>query len=183
MRRMTRTASAAIAVGILSWIAIPAQAQNVTAYEGARLIVGDGRVIENATVVVDGTRITQAGAGIQVPAGAKRVSLAGKTVMPTMIDTHVHLSGKRETLVRDLKQRAYWGVSTAMSTWSARAGGWLRRPKWRSWQPHSEIWTPLTSRVELVWGTSSTATRRPASPARSQIVSPHSGRWGWVRRS
>ena len=52
---------------------------------------------------------------MKVPADAKRVSLTGKTVMPMLIDTHVHLSGKRETLVRDLKQRAYWGVSTAMS--------------------------------------------------------------------
>jgi imidazolonepropionase-like amidohydrolase len=96
--------------------AAPAQSQ-VTAYEGARLIVGNGQVVENATLVVDGTRITQAGpaASVKVPAGAKRVSVAGKTVMPMMIDTHVHLSGKRETLIRDLKQRAYWGVSTAMS--------------------------------------------------------------------
>jgi imidazolonepropionase-like amidohydrolase len=35
--------------------------------------------------------------------------------MPMIIDSHVHLSGKRETVVRDLKQRAYWGVSAAMS--------------------------------------------------------------------
>jgi hypothetical protein len=89
----------------------------VTVYEGAVSIVGDGRRIENATVVVDGTRITQAGASgtVKAPADAKRVSLAGKTVMPMMVDTHVHLSGKRETMVRDLKQRAYWGVSAAMS--------------------------------------------------------------------
>ena len=33
--------------------AIPVSAQTVTAYEGARLIVGDGRVIENATLVVE----------------------------------------------------------------------------------------------------------------------------------
>jgi imidazolonepropionase-like amidohydrolase len=92
------------------------QAQ-VTAYEGARIIVGNGTTIENGTIVVDGARIVQAGSGkdVKVPANAKRVSLTGKTVMPMMIDTHVHLSGKRETLVRDLKQRAYWGVSTAMS--------------------------------------------------------------------
>ena len=73
--------------------------------------------IENGTIVVDGTRIAQAGsaADVKVPANAKRVSLSGKTVMPMIIDTHVHLSGKRETMIRDLKQRAYWGVSTAMS--------------------------------------------------------------------
>ena len=73
--------------------------------------------IENGTIVVDGARIAQAGSAkdVKVPANAKRVSLAGKTVMPMIIDTHVHLSGKRETVIRDLKQRAYWGVSAAMS--------------------------------------------------------------------
>ena len=116
MRRMNAAAAAALTVGLLAGFAVPAQAQ-VTAYEGARLIVGNGTVIENGTIVVDGTRIAQAGsaADVKVPANAKRVSLSGKTVMPMIIDTHVHLSGKRETMIRDLKQRAYWGVSTAMS--------------------------------------------------------------------
>jgi imidazolonepropionase-like amidohydrolase len=117
MHRMTLAASTATIVAVLTGFAAPTLAQGVTAYEGARLIMGDGRVVENATLVVDGTRITQAGsaASVKVPAGAKRVNLTGKTVMPMMIDTHVHLSGKRETLLRDLKQRAYWGVSAAMS--------------------------------------------------------------------
>jgi imidazolonepropionase-like amidohydrolase len=88
-------------------------------FEGARLIVGDGGVpIENATLVVDGTRIVQVGkaADIRMPTtGVTRVSLAGKTVMPAIIDTHVHLSPTRERLTRDLKRRGYFGVSTAMS--------------------------------------------------------------------
>jgi imidazolonepropionase-like amidohydrolase len=86
-------------------------------YEGARLIVGDGRVIENATLVVDGTKITQVGptADVRVPAGVTRVSLAGKTVMPMIVDTHTHLSTTRDGLIRDLKQRAYFGVSAALS--------------------------------------------------------------------
>jgi imidazolonepropionase-like amidohydrolase len=115
MRHVKVSAAAAIAVGILGFAA-PAQAQ-VTAYEGARIIVGNGTTIENGTIVVDGARIVQAGSAsdVKVPANAKRVSLTGKTVMPMIIDTHVHLSGKRETIVRDLKQRAYWGISTAMS--------------------------------------------------------------------
>ena len=104
-------------VAVVAGFATPAQAQSVTAYEGARLIVGDGRVIENATLVVDGARITQAGAAadVRVPAGAKRTNLAGKTVMPMIIDTHVHLSSGREALLRDLQLRAYYGVSAALS--------------------------------------------------------------------
>src|SRR5713101_8857690 len=97
--------------GVLAGFAIPAAAQAVTAFEGARLIVGDGRVIENATLMVDGTKTAQAGkaADVRAPAGAKRVSLAGKTVMPLLIDPHVHLNTTREPLLRDLKARAYWG--------------------------------------------------------------------------
>jgi imidazolonepropionase-like amidohydrolase len=85
----------------------------VTAYEGARIIVGDGRVIEGATLLVAGDRILQISK--TVPAGATRVSLAGKTVMPMIIDTHVHLSSTRAGLEQDLKRRAYYGVSAALS--------------------------------------------------------------------
>src|SRR5262245_6046137 len=49
------------------------------------------------------------------PTGAPRVSLTGKTVMPMLIDTHVHLSPTREALIRDLKRRAYYGVSAVLS--------------------------------------------------------------------
>lgn len=88
------------------------------AYEGARVIVGDGRpAIDNAVVLVTDGRITQVGraADVRVPAGAARVNLAGKTVMPAIIDTHTHLSTTREALLEDLRRRAYWGVSAAMS--------------------------------------------------------------------
>jgi imidazolonepropionase-like amidohydrolase len=118
MRRMKAVALVAVAmVGVLAGLAMPASAQSVTVYEGARVIVGDGRVIENATVVVDGAKIAQVGtaADVRVPAGAARVSLAGKTVMPMVVDTHVHLSPTRDGIIRDLKLRAYYGVSAALS--------------------------------------------------------------------
>jgi imidazolonepropionase-like amidohydrolase len=107
------------ALAVLPELAVPARAQTgVTAFEGARLIVGNGSApIENATLVVEGARIVQAGsaAAIRVAEGATRVNLAGKTVMPMLIDTHVHLGPTRELLVRDLRRRAYYGVSAALS--------------------------------------------------------------------
>jgi imidazolonepropionase-like amidohydrolase len=112
------TAVAVLAAYGGSLVAARAQAPAVTAFEGARLIVGDGRAsIENATLVVEGTKITQAGPAIdvRVPQGAAHVNLAGKTVMPTLIDTHTHLSQTREALIQDLKRRAYYGVSAALS--------------------------------------------------------------------
>ena len=112
MRRVNAVAAAAaVAIGLFTG---PVRA-DVTAFEGARLILGNGSVVENGTLVIDGNKIVQAGQGVAVPAGATRVNLAGKTVMPVIIDTHVHLSPTREKLIRDLKQRAYFGVSAAMS--------------------------------------------------------------------
>ena len=110
-------ASASMILGLLAGCATPGSGGSVTAFEGARVIVGDGRVIEGATLVVEGARIVQVAAAGQVgiPAGAKRVNLAGKTVMPMLIDTHVHLSRPREALMRDLRLRAYYGVSAALS--------------------------------------------------------------------
>ena len=95
-----------------------APATGVTVFEGARVIVGDGRApIENAAFVVNGTRITEVGrtGQVRVPTGATRVNLAGKTVMPAIVDTHNHLSQTREMLTDDLKRRAYYGVGAAQS--------------------------------------------------------------------
>jgi imidazolonepropionase-like amidohydrolase len=119
MRRVDFLFAAICALGAIGGSAGPVHAQTgVTAFEGARLIVGNGSApIENATLVVEGTRIVQAGssADIRVPEGAARVSLAGKTVMPALIDTHVHLTPTREGLTRDLKRRAYFGVGAVIS--------------------------------------------------------------------
>jgi imidazolonepropionase-like amidohydrolase len=111
------TIAAVVTFGFLFGCAVLTSERSVTAYEGARLIVGDGRVIENATLVVGDAKISQVGdaADVRVPAGATRVNLAGKTVMPMIIDTHVHLSETRDALIRDLKRRAYYGVSAALS--------------------------------------------------------------------
>ena len=93
-------------------------ATNVTAFEGARLIAGDGAApIENAVFVVENGRFVQVGrAGeVQVPAGAARVSLAGKTVMPAIVDTHTHMPTNRETLIDQLQRKAYYGVTAVAS--------------------------------------------------------------------
>ena len=94
-----------------------AQPPAATVFEGARVIVGDGRVIDNATIVMQGDRITQVGAAaaIKAPAGATRVSLAGKTVMPAIVDAHVHTSTTPPDLTNDLRQRAQFGVGAALS--------------------------------------------------------------------
>jgi imidazolonepropionase-like amidohydrolase len=122
MRRLNSAITALLALGFAAGFTVPARAQGpttgITAFEGVRLIVGDGRApIENATLIVDGAKLVQAGraADVRVPANAKRVSLAGKTVMPALIDAHVHTSETREALTQDLRRMAYFGVGAAMS--------------------------------------------------------------------
>ena len=105
-----------IALASFAVITLAAQ-NNVTVFEGARVIVGDGRTIDNATIVMQGDRLTQVGpaASIKAPAGATRVSLIGKTVMPAIVDAHVHTSTTEAELVNDLQQRARFGVGAALS--------------------------------------------------------------------
>jgi imidazolonepropionase-like amidohydrolase len=69
-------------------------ARPATLFQGARVIVGDASApIENAAFLVEGNRITSIGrAGqVQAPAGAARVDLTGKTVMPAFVDLHSHI--------------------------------------------------------------------------------------------
>ena len=115
---MQRLRWLAVVVAAWSVTALGQAPATVTVFEGARLIVGDGRApLENASFIVNGARFQQVGGSsdVRVPAGAARVSLTGKTVMPTIIDTHTHLSQTREMLLDDLRRRAYFGIGAAMS--------------------------------------------------------------------
>ncbi|HVZ20088.1 MAG TPA: amidohydrolase family protein [Vicinamibacterales bacterium] len=108
---LTVSAVAALSVSTLG------QTPAVTAFQGARVIVGNGTTIDNGVFLVEGARILAAGpAGrVTVPRGAQVVNLAGKTVMPALLDTHTHLSQTREMLIADLTRRAYYGVGAAQS--------------------------------------------------------------------
>ena len=103
----------------------------VTAFEGARLITGDGAPpIEDAVFIVTDTRIVGVGrrGAVTIPDGAAHVNLAGKTVMPAMIDVHTHLGFldmadasmskshfTRENLTDHLERYAYHGVAAVCS--------------------------------------------------------------------
>ena len=118
-RRFAQTG--VIALSIAAAWASTGRAQppaTVTVLEGARVIRGDGTpAIDGATIVVNGDRIAQVGkaSDIRVPAGATRVNLAGKTVMPAIVDAHTHLSQTREALTVDLTRRASFGIGATLS--------------------------------------------------------------------
>lgn len=80
--------------------AAPSPAQEATlVIENAFVIVGDGTVLERGSVVVAGDRIVAVSDGPVEAPDARRVDASGKTVLPGMIDAHVHL------LIRDLQSQ------------------------------------------------------------------------------
>ena len=121
----------AAAIGLHGQSTPPAAAQagDPVLYENARLITGDGSpAIERSAFLVEKGTITRVGrAGdIRGVASARRVDLAGKTVMPTLIATHVHpgfqqglsysaANYTRETVVSDLARALYFGVAMVQS--------------------------------------------------------------------
>ena len=115
-----------VAAGLLLAANTTANSQSVTVFEGARLIRGDGGVIENSAFVVEGNRITAVGrrGDVKAPAGATRVDLTGKTVIPALIDAHSHIgymhnltSGPqnytRENILDHMHRFAYFGVAAS----------------------------------------------------------------------
>ena len=62
--------------------------------KNATLIDGTGRApMKDVTVAVTGNRIASVGTGDDAPAGATVIDLKGLTVMPGLIDCHIHLGG------------------------------------------------------------------------------------------
>ena len=100
-----------------------------TLFEGARLIAGDGRApIESSAFLVENNRFTRVGrkGEIQAPAGAARVDLSGKTVIPALVDAHSHIgymknltSGPqnytRENILDHMYRFAYFGVGASQA--------------------------------------------------------------------
>jgi len=100
-------------------------------FEGARLLAGDARgPIENSAFLVEGYKFTRVGkkGDVRLPAGAARVDLSGKTVIPALIDIHNHLGWTdqrtntaskqnytRALVIDHLQRYAYYGVAATLS--------------------------------------------------------------------
>jgi imidazolonepropionase-like amidohydrolase len=62
------------------------------AIHNGRLVTITGGVIENGTLIMDGTTIQAVGKGIRIPPGSEIVDATGKWVLPGLIDAHSHLA-------------------------------------------------------------------------------------------
>lgn len=69
-------------------------AGEILALTGARIIDGNGGApLEDAAIVIRGSEISAIGPASVVPANARVLDLAGKTILPGLIDAHIHIGG------------------------------------------------------------------------------------------
>jgi imidazolonepropionase-like amidohydrolase len=61
------------------------------AFTGARIIPIAGAEIDNGTLVVRDGKIVAVGSNVAIPADARRIDLAGRTIMPGLVDSHSHI--------------------------------------------------------------------------------------------
>lgn len=85
-----------ILAAVLAGCTLAVQAQQppatVTVLHAARILdVADGKVLSPGEVLVVGERIREAGTHVTHPAGAAVIDLGDTTLMPGLIDAHVHL--------------------------------------------------------------------------------------------
>jgi len=102
---LTGPDSAGTPIGMTQQFGVPTGKLALT---GATVISMNGsEVIRNATVVVDGNRITAVGPSgrVTVPSDAHRVNVAGKYIIPGIIDAHAHIG----TGSSGITPRTNWG--------------------------------------------------------------------------
>ena len=126
------TRLAAISIGALVGLGLafqPSDAQTPAggpvALTGARVIDGTGEAaIEQGTIVIANGRITAVGpsASVTVPAGATRIDMTGKTIIPGLINGHGHVTiddytklPPRPHMLQILQAYAEYGVTTTTS--------------------------------------------------------------------
>ena len=125
----TLTAFLAVAAGAIAAAQAPPQPPVAVLYENARLIIGTAAPpIERGSFVVQNGAIRAIGpvGRVAVPSGTQRVDLAGKTVMPALVNVHVHIGyegyatwqARNHTpanVVDHLQRSAFYGTAATTS--------------------------------------------------------------------
>src|SRR5690348_1272837 len=118
---------------LLAATAGTAAAEPVTVLTGATLIDGTGKdAVKDAVIVIDGRKIAVVGprGSVKIPAGAREVNVAGKYIIPGLMDANVHLvlgssiefivryEGRYEELIEEAAQISLKnGITSVFDSW------------------------------------------------------------------
>jgi imidazolonepropionase-like amidohydrolase len=100
MTHFTRTR---FSIAILTFVSLllggtagAAHAKTIALVGGTVVAIDGGAPLDNATVLIEGERITQVGpaASVAIPSGAKILPMNGKWLIPGLMNMHVHLGLK-----------------------------------------------------------------------------------------
>lgn len=97
--------------------------RDVVAFTNARIVTmrdaeNAQEVIEGGTIVVDGNTIRAVGAAgaVEVPAGARVIDVAGRTIIPGIIDVHAHASNFGQGVVPQQNWAYYANLAFGVTT-------------------------------------------------------------------
>ncbi|MFZ0427547.1 MAG: amidohydrolase family protein [Acidobacteriota bacterium] len=80
---------------LLTFAVIPTQAKDVSIIRAGKLIdTENGRVLDNQMILIEDGVIQAVGPTLAVPDGARVIDLSSATVLPGLIDCHVHITGE-----------------------------------------------------------------------------------------
>ena len=122
---MRRVAIALMGLLLSSALGAQSLAPPVTVLRAARMF--DGRsdaTVANAVVVVEGSKIKEAGSSLAVPAGATVVDLGDATLLAGFIDSHMHLTVEAGD---DYVYGFFEGLRRTVAEDALRAGSFAKR--------------------------------------------------------
>jgi len=93
-----------------------APASQVVAIRAGRLFdAPSGTLLANQTILVRGDRIAEVGANVSIPRGARVIDLGSATVLPGMIDAHVHVNTGGNEGGKSPAERAFIALASAQT--------------------------------------------------------------------
>jgi imidazolonepropionase-like amidohydrolase len=128
-RNLCLWATLGLLVAPSAWSADPAIPSPAIVLRAAHLFdSASGKLVDHGVVVVSGTQIQAVGSNAKIPDGAKIIDLGDATLLPGLIDAHVHLSTESspnwyhdwyDGIMRFPAEQALYGAHYAKATLEA----------------------------------------------------------------
>jgi imidazolonepropionase-like amidohydrolase len=91
------------------------------AVRAARMIdTKSGSTVSNGVILIEGDKITAAGARVQIPGDAEVIDLGDRTLLPGLIDCHTHITSQPGNYYEDLFRKSAIDVAVTAHVYARR---------------------------------------------------------------